>query len=169
MFTWVSAFGGIVSTKLLSDIEYVSKTYLPKYHKLLGERREHLSSVLATHQIPYTEPDAAFFMFIDLSRWLSNFEGDDGQREIALLEHLLENGVFLEPGRAMMSTLPGRYRLNYGAYDNLFYLGLKRMLSVLERLGSGKVVGEKQHSLVDSADVRKPVWRRLLPCSASGA
>lgn len=169
MFTWVSAFGGILSTKLLSDIEYISKTYLPKYHKLLGERREHLSNMLVTRQIPYTEPDAAFFMFVDLSRWLSDFEGDDGQREMALLEHLLENGVFLEPGRAMMSTLPGHYRLNYGTRDDLFHLGLKRIISALERLEDGKAGGEKQHSLVESADVRKLVWRRFLPCFTSGA
>lgn len=164
MFTWVSAFGGIVSTKLLSDIDYVSDTYLPKYHKLLGERREHLSSVLATHQIPYTAPDAAFFMFIDLSRWLSNFEGDDGQREMALLEHLLEDGVFLEPGRALMSTLPGHFRLNYGACDALFHLGLKRMISALDRLDDGKVGGEKQHSLIESAERRRGSWRKFLPC-----
>lgn len=162
MFTWVSAFGGIVSTKLLSDIGYVSHTYLPKYRKLLGERRRHVSNVLATLRICYTTPDSAFFMFVDLSRWLSNFDGDDDRREIALLEYIMGRGVFLEPGRAFMSTLPGHFRLNYGGEEAAFHLGIKRLVSALKELDGDK------NSLVEPVERRQSMWLRFWPCYTSG-
>lgn len=154
MFTWVSAFGGIVATKLLADIDYVSQTYLPKYHKLLDDKRTRLGNLLATLRIPYTSPDAAFFLFVDLSLWLSNFDGDDdAKREMALLEYLMDHGVFLEPGKAFTSTFPGYFRLNYGVDETSFRLGMKRLATALEKLDGGK----------DSADVGEIMHRRQSP------
>lgn len=135
MFTWVSAFGGNIATKLLSDTDYVSQIYLPNYHKRLDERRSYLDNLLVKLRAPYTSPEAAFFVYVDLSQWLPNFDGDDGgddgKREIALLEHLMDRGVFLEPGRAFMATLPGHFRLNYGIEEATFRLGMERLAAAL--------------------------------------
>lgn len=166
MFTWVSAFGGIVSTKLLSDIEYVSQRYLPEYRRRVGERRAHVISLLDALRIPYTTPDAAFFIFVDLSQWLSHFDeagdgDDDGNREIVLLEYLMARGIFLEPGRALMSTLPGYFRLSYGGGEDAFRLGMRRLVSALKELS-----GDKE-SLVVSVDGRQNVWRSFWPCCTS--
>lgn len=161
MFTWVSAFGGIVSTKLLSDLDFVSTTYLPKYHKVLWDRRDYLREFLSNLRIPCTDPDAAFFIFVDLSRWLSNFDGDDsGEREIALLKYLMARGVFLEPGRAFMATFPGYFRLNYGAEEAVFRLGVGRLTMALKELD-----GEKGSSEIAEVPAsRRSVGRRLLSC-----
>lgn len=134
MFTWVSSFGGITATKLLSDTEYLEKNFLPAYHVALNTRRASLRRVLDAHQIPYTEPDAAFFLFLDLSAWLRHFEGNHASRELALVKHLMGRRVFLEPGLAFASTLPGMFRLNYGGDEQEFHLGMRRLLDALREL-----------------------------------
>lgn len=137
MFTWVSAYGGIVSTKLLADKDYVAQTFLPKLWNILHMQRDYLRNVLHELNIPYTTPDAAFFIFVDLSRWLSHFSvSADSDTEIALLEYLLQHGVFLEPGRAFFSALPGFFRLSFGSEKHVFRLGLGRLVAALGALDS---------------------------------
>lgn len=105
------------------------------YYKALNKRRKQLDEFLSANLIRYTNPDAAFFAFVDLSSWLSNVEGDnDKQREGALLEYLMARGVFLEPGSAFSAKVPGSFRLNYGAEDFIFKLGLKRLAAALKEL-----------------------------------
>lgn len=165
MFTWVSAFGGLVSAKLLSDLDFVSRTYLPKYRQVLSDRRTYVKAVLARLRIPYTDPDAAFFVFLDLSSWLPNFDGDNGaERELALLEYLIDRRVFLEPGRAFMATFPGHFRLNYGAEEAVLRLGLERLTSALSELG-----GEKGGSGAQEvpASRRQSIRRTLFCCFES--
>lgn len=134
MFTWVPAFGGIVSAKLLSDIDYISHTFLPKLRQLLLERRNYLGTLLDARGIPYVPPDAGIFVFVDFSQWLSCFDGDDKEREIALLEYLMDRGVFVEPGQAFFSAVPGNFRLNYGSEGPAFSLGTQRLLAALKEL-----------------------------------
>lgn len=139
MFTWVSAFGGTVSAKLLADTNYVTNEFLPKFHKILHGRRSYLAALLSTHDIPYTAPDAAFFVFIDLSYWLTRFKNDDRGEEIALLDYLVDRGVFLEPGMAFSSQVLGHFRLNYGVEEAVFNLGMKRLLVALHDLDGEKI------------------------------
>lgn len=159
MFTWVSAFGGITATKLLSDTEYLEKKFIPAYHAALDARKTSLLDVLVLHQIPYTDPDAAFFLFVDLSGWLRHFEGTTDAREVSLLRYLMGRNVFLEPGLAFASTLPGMFRLNYGGEEAEFRLGMKRLTRALQELDGQEDKG---------ADLREDVskeassgWRRL--------
>ncbi|KAF3765601.1 hypothetical protein M406DRAFT_36947 [Cryphonectria parasitica EP155] len=139
MFTWVSAFGGIVAAKLLSDTGYVSETFLPKFHKLLQDRRDYLGRVLAAQGIDYIPPDAGVFIFVDLSHWLSYFDGDDTACETAFLEHLMDRGVFLEPSQAFSSSTRGHFRLNYGGNGSWFVLGLRRLFATLRELDGEKI------------------------------
>lgn len=138
MFNWVSAYGGIVTTRLLSDRKYITKKYLPMFYKYLRQRRKQLDKFLSANLIGYTAPDAAFFAFIDLSSWLSDVEGNnDREREIALSEYLMDHGVFLEPGQAFFSKIPGHFRLNCGTEEAVFKLGLKRLSTALRKLDGG--------------------------------
>lgn len=135
MFTWISAFGGMAATTVLSNPKYVRRRYLPMYYKILNKRRKQLEEFLNANLIRYTTPDAAFFAFVDLSSWLSNVNGDnDKEREVNLLEFLMARGVFLEPGSAFSAKVPGSFRLNYGTDEFLFKLGLKRLASALKEL-----------------------------------
>lgn len=105
------------------------------YQKALIKRRKQLDEFLSANLIRYTNPDAAFFAFVDLSSWLSNVEGEnDKEREANLLEHLMVRGVFLEPGSAFSAKVPGSFRLNYGTEESIFKLGLKRLALALKEL-----------------------------------
>lgn len=105
------------------------------YQKALIKRRKQLDEFLSGNLIRYTNPDAAFFAFVDLSSWLSNVEGEnDKEREANLLEHLMARGVFLEPGSAFSAKVPGSFRLNYGTEESIFKLGLKRLALALKEL-----------------------------------
>lgn len=185
MFTWVSAFGGITATRLLSDTDYISQTFLPKFHELLNDRRDYLATILPQYSIDYTPPDAGIFIYVNLQPWLSYFDADKekpdltsnsnsnsnstgvtSSQEIALLEHLMDRGVFLEPGQAFFSRIPGHFRLNYGTEGPKFVRGLGRLLGSLKELD-----GEK--FCFDDADVgifddneprqRRGKWK-LLSC-----
>ncbi|KUI73617.1 1-aminocyclopropane-1-carboxylate synthase-like protein 1 [Cytospora mali] len=138
MFNWISAFGGIVSTRLLSDRKFVMQRYRPMLYKMLYKRRKQLDDFLSSNLIGYTAPDAAFFVFIDLSSWLGEVTGNtDKEREIALAEYLMDHGVFLEPGQAFSSKIPGHFRLNYGAEETVFKIGLRRLAYALKKLDGG--------------------------------
>lgn len=138
MFTWVSAFDGLISTRLLSDLKFINNRYLPLFHKTLYKRTQLLAKFLSVNLIKYVAPDAAFFVFIDLSSWLGDVDGsNDKEREIALSEYLMDHGVFLEPGAAFSSKIPGHYRLNYGSEVAVFKLGLSRLAFALRKLDGG--------------------------------
>lgn len=164
MFTWVSAFGGTVSAKLLRDIDYVSTRFLPKLHETLHNRRSYVRALLDAHCIPYTDPDAAFFVFIDLSHWLTRFQNDTEGGEIALLEYLVHRGVFLEPGTAFFSEVLGWFRLNYAVDEAVFSLGLKRLLVALHDLDGKKISSMDGFVTVK----RRTLQQRALACFKGG-
>lgn len=158
MFTWVSAFGGITAAKLLSDTEYLEKKFIPAYHAALSARRISLLDVLGSQRIPYAEPDATFFLFVDLSGWLRHFEGTNEAREIALLRYLMGHSVFLEPGLAFASTLHGMFRLNYGGDEAEFGLGIKRLARALKALDGEE---SKDADYIEDVSKENSGWRRL--------
>lgn len=168
MLTWVSAFGGITATKLLSDTKYLDAKFLPAYHAALAARRAALLATLRAQPIPYTEPDAAIFLTVDLSGWLRHFEeegaGRDGER--ALLTYLVGSRVFLAPGRAFGATVPGLFRLSYGGDEAALALGVRRLVGALRELDGGDGGGSKQEDKSvcgNNDDVRKKSlgWRGL--------
>ncbi|PSR99291.1 pyridoxal phosphate-dependent transferase [Coniella lustricola] len=157
MFTWVSAFGGIIATRLLSDTDYISQTFLPKFQALLKERRDYLATILPDNNIGYSSPNAAFFVYVNLQPWLSYFAENEEKlisiaasdstgsstQELALLEHLIHHGVFLEPGQAFFAQEPGHFRLNYGIEGRDFVKGLARLLGALRALSGEKLCAEE--------------------------
>lgn len=163
MLTCVSAFGGITVTKLLSDTKYLDAKFLPAYHVALAARRAALLATLRAQPIPYTEPDAAFFLTVDLSGWLRHFDeegaGCDGER--ALLAYLVGRRVFLAPGRAFGATVPGLFRLSYGGDEAALALGVRRLVGALGELDGGSKQEDK--SVDGNKDVKKKSlgWRGL--------
>lgn len=159
MFTWVSAFDGLIATRLLSDLKFINNRYLPSFHRALSKRTQLLDKFLSVNLITYVAPDAAFFVFIDLSSWLCEVEGtNDKEREVALSEYLMDHGVFLEPGQVFSSKVPGHYRLSYGSEVAVLKLGLKRLAFALNKLDGG------DKELVKK---RAKTSRKLLSCFRS--
>lgn len=112
-------------------------------------------SRLAKLGVPFITPQAGFFIFINLSRWMKFLSIDDAKEDLEskLLRHLMAHQVFLEPGQvrnvvmsmllnpanklkqAFFSCSRGWFRLNYGAEETVLELGLRRLehaLGVLE-------------------------------------
>jgi aspartate/methionine/tyrosine aminotransferase len=108
-------------------------------HRRLNERCEALCSLLDEFRIPYLEPTAGMFLWIDLSRFLPPVNGGsctppeveeqevDPEREL-YLELMHEFGLLLTPGGSMRNELPGFFRLVFTAATNdEFSLALQRL------------------------------------------
>jgi len=102
MFTAITRLADIFFTKFLEDREHLTK-YLTLYHRRL--QRSYLSTIhiLAEYNIPFNRANAGMFIWIDLSSWLPKFgtEATVG-REMKLTIWLLQQGVYLEPGKVSL-------------------------------------------------------------------
>lgn len=161
MFGWVSSYSATIAAKLLSDKKYFKDHYTPTFNRRLKKRRILVEGELDKYDIPYMKADSGFFMFVDLSDWMDLLfaqHGKDG--ELELLEHLMENGVFLEPGKvrqrnlsplqtrsktpnadtnsdapqAFFARTPGWFRLSFGGEKHTVKTGLQRLFRCLRAL-----------------------------------
>ncbi|KAK2685944.1 hypothetical protein QWA68_015579 [Fusarium oxysporum] len=103
VLNWVAAFSARVATNLLLDTQYFENYYKPRYHAALHQRRTCVRKALDAHGVGYFSSEAGFVMFVNLGRRLDNLphKGHKGRdnEELDLLEYLMGNGVFLEPGQ----------------------------------------------------------------------
>ena len=92
-----------MATTLLNDRDYLDNIFLPLLEQRLAARRELVLNRLNGMGVPFGLPDAGFFVFVDLSRWLRNLpqssQSAPRDAEIELLEFLMDGKVFLEPGQ----------------------------------------------------------------------
>ncbi|KAH0428537.1 aminotransferase class I and II [Colletotrichum camelliae] len=160
MFGWVSSYSATIAAKLLSDKKYFKDHYTPTFNRRLKKRRILVEGELDKYDIPYMKANSGFFMFVDLSDWMDLLfaqHGKDG--ELELLEHLMENGVFLEPGKvrqrmpplqtrsephnadmnsdvrqAFFARAPGWFRLSFGGEKHTVKTGLQRLFRCLRAL-----------------------------------
>ncbi|KAK2000328.1 aminotransferase class I and II [Colletotrichum falcatum] len=132
---WMSSFSAKVLEKLLSDAKYLRNHYLPLFRRRLNKRRNLVEEVLEDHGIPYGKAEAGFFIFVDLSSWadLSNRK-HGGEGCSALLEHMMTQRVFLEPGETFCAKRPGLFRLSFGGEKEPSKLGLRRLLYCLRKI-----------------------------------
>ncbi|KAK2728894.1 1-aminocyclopropane-1-carboxylate synthase-like protein [Colletotrichum kahawae] len=157
MFGWVSSFSASLATKLLSDRKYLRDHYSPVYRRRLNKRRLLVESELKRFEIPYMEADSGFFMLIDLSDWLDQLfarYGKDG--ELDLLEYIIDNRVFLEPGKAFFCKSAGWFRLNFGGEKHTVKTGLQRLFQCLRSLES-----KGEPLVADDATPHHPPRRHL--------
>ncbi|KAJ0275153.1 hypothetical protein Brms1b_012027 [Colletotrichum noveboracense] len=161
MFGWVSSYSATIAAKLLSDKKYFRDHYTPTFNRRLKKRRILVEGELEKYDIPYMRADSGFFMFVDLSDWMDLLFAQHGKDdELELLEHLMENGVFLEPGKvrqrnlsplqtrsetpnadtnsdarqAFFARTPGWFRLSFGAEKHTVKTGLQRLFRCLRAL-----------------------------------
>ena len=97
-------------------------------HRRLRARCEALTKCLEECGIPYLQPTAGLFCWVDLSRYLPS-EGDDSERERSLYLEMVQNfGLLLTPGNSMRNEKPGFFRIVFtAASDHEFELGLERL------------------------------------------
>ncbi|TID06429.1 1-aminocyclopropane-1-carboxylate synthase-like protein 1 [Colletotrichum higginsianum] len=135
MFGQVSSFSATVAATLLSDTKYLRNHYLPSFRRRLDKRRKMVEETLDNYEIPHVKPEAGFFVFVDLFKWVELYLQKHGKGgDLAFLEYLMKQRVFLEPGQALFSQRTGWFRLNFGGEKESFKLGLQRLLHCLRLL-----------------------------------
>ncbi|KAF5246474.1 hypothetical protein FANTH_6846 [Fusarium anthophilum] len=98
-FTWLTVASDKFVTRFLQQLDMV-QDYLGNNCSRLTEAYRRTTTALNKYRIPFQRADAGLFVFIDLSRWVHNFEaGKTGSPEMQLCRMLIDNGVFLNPGQ----------------------------------------------------------------------
>ncbi|KAH7037021.1 1-aminocyclopropane-1-carboxylate synthase [Microdochium trichocladiopsis] len=120
-----------IGTAILEDREFVASFTALSRQRLLSAR-DYTVSVLAEAGVRCEPANAGFFVFMDLSPWLSpplSQTANDDERqscEFALAEKLLDAGVGLHPGEEHAERA-GQFRLVFSSHDReTLELGLAR-------------------------------------------
>jgi len=106
-FTWLTVASDKFVTRFLQQLDVI-QDYLDNYCSRLTEAYRRTTMALNKYKIPFQRADAGLFVFIDLSRWVHNFDaGKMGSPEMQLCRMLIDNGVFLNPGQVRIIILEG--------------------------------------------------------------
>ncbi|GKT95018.1 1-aminocyclopropane-1-carboxylate synthase-like protein 1 [Colletotrichum tofieldiae] len=178
MFGWVSAWSAAVASLILDDRHFLQNAYFPTLQKRLDTRRGQVMAQLTQLDVPFVAPEAGFFVFVDLSRWLDQapIHARRGSTELELLSQLMANRVFLEPGQAFFSARPGWFRLNFGNDEKTVDLGLRKLTAFLKLVTLRESIDDAEDEVFEKLGQASPHpgettrfrrWRRQL-CFGSG-
>ncbi|KAL4920288.1 pyridoxal phosphate-dependent transferase [Aspergillus aurantiobrunneus] len=123
-----------IGAAILQDDDFVSE-FTQKSKKDLAFSYRIATSFLDEEGINYIKGgNAGFFLYIDLSPYLSKDDALTGQeREFALAQKLLDNGLFLHPGEEHCKEL-GWFRLVYSHDEEVLREGLRRLIKTVRSL-----------------------------------
>lgn len=103
-------------------------------HERLRERSSALTKLLDDYKIPYLQPEAGLFVWMDLSQFLpsnndnSNTLTPDQQERTLYLEIIQKFGILMTPGTSMHNEQPGFFRCVFtAASSDEFALALRRL------------------------------------------
>lgn len=114
----------------INDGELWTTAFRRENHKRLNKRCMALTAVLNQYKIPYLQPTAGLFLWMDLSRYLTSSENKSpADRERALyLELVQEFGLLFTPGNSMRNERPGFFRCVFtAASEEEFTIALERI------------------------------------------
>jgi aspartate/methionine/tyrosine aminotransferase len=102
-------------------------------HARLRSRSVQITNLLDQYQIPYLPPTAGLFVWLDLSKFLTNVSHTAHDPERALyMKLILTYGLLLTPGSSMRHHRPAFFRLVFtAATDAEFTLALVRLENLL--------------------------------------
>ncbi|KAL2811087.1 pyridoxal phosphate-dependent transferase [Aspergillus granulosus] len=123
-----------IGATILQDEEFVSE-FTEKSRQDLAYSYRIATSILEEESINYIKGgNAGFFVYVDLSPYLPNDDTLQPQeREFALAQKLLDNGLFLHPGEEHCKYL-GWFRLVYSHDEHVLREGLRRLVKTLKSL-----------------------------------
>ncbi|OJJ02574.1 hypothetical protein ASPVEDRAFT_53229 [Aspergillus versicolor CBS 583.65] len=133
-FHSISSAAETIGATILQDEEFVSK-FTEKSLRDLAFSYGITTSVLDEEGINYVKGgNAGFFVYVDLSPYLPKDDSLSGQeREFALAQRLLDNGLFLHPGEEHCKDL-GWFRLVYSHDEDFLREGLRRLVKTVKSL-----------------------------------
>jgi 1-aminocyclopropane-1-carboxylate synthase len=115
--------------RMISDEVWVD-AFVQENRKRLGDAKRRVTRALDEVGVPYLEPEAGFFLLIDLRRFLRE---PTYEAEHALFRRLLERAnVNLTPGAACRISEPGFMRLCFAAVaPEVTVRGIERIAHLL--------------------------------------
>jgi len=114
--------------KLISDAAFLEGFFEENRNRLKTAWSD-CKAELKKANIPFTEADAGFFVWLDLRKWLQN---DDEASEMQLFQQLMEQAkVNISPGQVFKSVEPGFFRLCYARPKEMIKEAIQRMSTYL--------------------------------------
>ncbi|XP_013398602.1 probable inactive 1-aminocyclopropane-1-carboxylate synthase-like protein 2 isoform X2 [Lingula anatina] len=113
---------------MLSDKEWLDRTYFPTKLKLTREGFASAVKELSDVGVKCHPSQAAFFLWADFSAFLSSSDRDG---EMELFQRFLSAGVYVVPGTSMFCTEPGWFRITFTLPKPYFQEGLRRIKTIL--------------------------------------
>jgi aspartate/methionine/tyrosine aminotransferase len=107
-------------------------------HSRVRKRAEKLTNLLQDLDIPYAEPTAGMFVWINLSNYLRRDGSAPSEQERTLYLELVDRfGLLLTPGLSMRNEEPGFFRCVFtAATDDEFKVALERLRTFAEAKSS---------------------------------
>jgi 1-aminocyclopropane-1-carboxylate synthase len=123
-FHWPGQVDERVAVTIFEDKEFVAKFQKTALEKLV-EANKLAMKMLDEAKIPYAPgANAGFFLWLDLSQWL---EADDWAAEEKLTQRMVDEKVFLTPGRAQGSEKAGFFRFVFAREEVVLREGIRRL------------------------------------------
>src|ERR1700724_978954 len=112
MFSWPSSMAGLVLSTILNHPTYLTD-FLKQNRRLLAERYRSCTKILKAHGISYIPSNAGFFLWADLSPYMSSSDGTPLEQERAMNKRLFDGGLHLATSEAFQGEDHGWVRISF--------------------------------------------------------
>ncbi|XP_016384060.1 1-aminocyclopropane-1-carboxylate synthase-like protein 1 [Sinocyclocheilus rhinocerous] len=130
------------------DGYWLNSEFLPENRQRLREAHSFMTEELKKLDIPFLHRSAGFFIWADLSKYLSE---KTFAEELSLWRCFLKHKVLLSCGQAFSCVSPGWFRIIFTDQLHKLKLGVQRIKNALEEL-QGSSVLETQRTTSDEQD-----------------
>jgi aspartate/methionine/tyrosine aminotransferase len=121
-FTRPSSMAEQAWLNILEDEEWLA-SYFQNFTTKMTAAYDDCAKVLKENNIPYSPASAASFIWLDLSRYLTE---ETAEAELELGWKMVKGGVWLGLGQSFCSEKHGNFRLTFAAPETDFKVGMER-------------------------------------------
>ncbi|PWY81604.1 aspartate aminotransferase [Aspergillus sclerotioniger CBS 115572] len=126
LYNFPSSVGDQLASRLLLD-DIFTEQYISINQHRLAESYQYATEFLRSHNIPYLECNAAFFIWMNLGAVMDATATDQ-----EILAKLREDRVYIAPGTVYAGEEPGWFRLVFGHPPHVLEEGLSRMVRAIQ-------------------------------------
>ncbi|CAG7985264.1 unnamed protein product [Penicillium olsonii] len=126
LFSFPSSLADNAVAKLLAD-DYFTDHFISLNRARLSENYRHVTTTLSDHGIPYTQSNAALFVWVNLGAMTKGHGATDAD----ILEILNREKVYVTSGLTYASEQPGWFRIVIAHPKHVLDEGLKRIFGAM--------------------------------------
>ncbi|PLB48733.1 aspartate aminotransferase [Aspergillus steynii IBT 23096] len=131
LYNFPSSVADQIAASLLLDHEFTEQ-YITTSRRRLSTSYDLVTTFLRTHDIPYIECNAAFFVWINLG---AKTEGR-GITDTEITAQLRQEKVYIAAGKAYAAEEAGWFRLVFAHPQHVLQEGLERMLRAIDSMAN---------------------------------